>query len=72
MTPFQVSAWAGRMISLSDYSNRGPAKVGLRIAADVANRLARTMRQRCVEACPYRCTQPGLFRLAEPRDAYGK
>lgn len=55
-------------ISLRDYSNRGPAKDGLRIAADFANRLARTMRQRCVEAYPYQCAQSGLLRLAEPRD----
>ena len=59
-------------ISLRDYSNRGPAKDGLRIAADFANRLARTMRQRCVEAYPYQCTQSGLLRLAEPHDAYGR
>lgn len=59
-------------ISLRDYSNHGPAKDGLRIAADFANRLARTMRQRCVEAYPYQCTQSGLLRLAEPRDAYGR
>lgn len=55
-------------ISLRDYSNRGPAKDGLRIAADFANRLARTMRQRCVAAYPYQCAQSGLLRLAEPRD----
>ncbi len=60
------------MLGVRDYFNRGLAKDGLRIAADFANRLARTMRERCVEAYPYQCTQSGLLRLAEPRDAYGK
>lgn len=59
-------------ISLRDYSNRGPAADGLRIAADIANKLAHTMRKRCTEAYPYQCGKTGLFRLAEPRDAYGK
>lgn len=59
-------------ISLRDYSNRGPAADGLRIAADMAQMLARTMRKRCTEAYPYQCGKTGLFRLAEPRDAYGK
>lgn len=70
----EYRGWAGDSypISLRDYSNRGPAKDGLRIAADFANRLARTMRQRCVEAYPYQCARSGLLRLAEPRDAYGK
>ena len=59
-------------ISLRDYSNRGPAADGLRIAADMAQMLARTMRKRCTEAYPYQCSKTGLFRLAEPRDPYGK
>ncbi|MBB1627410.1 hypothetical protein [Achromobacter sp. UMC71] len=59
-------------ISLRDYANRGPAADGLRIAADMAQKLARTMRKRCTEAYPYQCGKTGLFRLAEPRDAYGK
>lgn len=59
-------------ISLRDYSNRGPAADGLRIAADMAQKLARTMRKRCTEAYPYQCSKTGLFRLAEPRDPYGK
>lgn len=59
-------------ISLRDYSNRGPTKDGLRIAAHFASRLARMMRQRCVEAYPYQCAKSGLLRLAEPRDTYGK
>lgn len=59
-------------ISLRDYSNRGPAADGLRIAADMAQKLARTMRKRCTEAYPYQCGKTGLYRLAEPRDPYGK
>ena len=59
-------------ISLRDYSNRGPAVDGLRIAADMAQKLARTMRKRGTEAYLYQCGKTGLFRLAEPRDAFGK
>ncbi|MNK80974.1 hypothetical protein D3C87_1007080 [compost metagenome] len=59
-------------ISLRDFSSRGPAVEGQRIGADIANTLARTMLKRCTEAYPYQCAKVGTFRLAEPRDAYGK
>lgn len=59
-------------ISLRDFSNRGPNAEGQRIAADVANKLARTMVQRCTEKYPYQCHKTGLLRLAEPRDAFGR
>ncbi|WP_241052888.1 hypothetical protein [Achromobacter xylosoxidans] len=59
-------------ISLREYSSRGPSKDAWRIAADIATKLARTLRQRCTKAYPYQCAQVGLFRLAKPRDAYGK
>lgn len=59
-------------ISLRDFSNRGPNAEGQRIAAEVANKLARSMVQRCVEKYPYQCQKTGLLRFAEPRDAFGK
>lgn len=59
-------------ISLRDFSNRGPNAEGQRIAADVANKLARSMVQRCAEKYPYQCHKTGLLRFAEPRDAFGK
>lgn len=59
-------------ISLRDFANRGPTVQGQRIGADIANTLARTMLKRCTEAYPYQCAKVGAFRLAEPRDAYGK
>jgi hypothetical protein len=59
-------------ISLRDFSNRGPSAEGQRIAAEVANKVARTMVQRCTEKYPYLCRKTGLLRLAEPRDAFGR
>lgn len=59
-------------ISLRDFSTRGPNAEGQRIAADVANKLARSMVQRCAEKYPYQCHRTGLLRFAEPRDAFGK
>lgn len=59
-------------ISLRDFSNRGPNAEGQRIAADAANKLARSMVQRCIEKYPYQCHKTGLLRFAEPRDAFGQ
>ncbi|MNV84794.1 hypothetical protein D3C71_1786920 [compost metagenome] len=59
-------------ISLRDFSNRGPTAEGQKIAASMANKLARTMLNRCTEKYPYQCEKFGELRLAEPRDAYGK
>ncbi|WMD19455.1 hypothetical protein RAS12_22965 [Achromobacter seleniivolatilans] len=59
-------------ISLRDFNDRGPSAEGRRIGADIANRLARTMRERCIEPYPYQCGKTGLFRFAVPSDTYGK
>lgn len=59
-------------ISLRDFSNRGPTAEGQKIAASMANKLARTMLQRCTEKYPYQCEKFGELRFAEPRDSYGK
>lgn len=60
------------LISLREFSDRGPSKAGQNIAAGIANKLARTMLKRCTENYPYQCYKFGKLRLAEPRDAYGK
>ena len=60
------------LISLRDFSNRGPSKAAQNIAASIANKLARTMLKRCTEKYPYQCEKYGELRFAEPRDAYGK
>jgi len=59
-------------ISLRDFSNRGPTAEGQKIAASLANKLARTMLRRCTEKYPYQCGKFGELRFAEPRDSYGK
>ncbi len=58
-------------ISLRDFSNRGPTVEGQRIAASMADKLARAMLKRCTEKYPYQCEKIGELRFAEPRDAYG-
>lgn len=59
-------------ISLREFSNRGPSKAAQNIAASIANKLARTMLQRCTAEYPYQCEKIGALRFAAPRDAYGK
>lgn len=69
---YRGSAERAYGIWLRSFSERKPSVEAERMAADFAARLALTLRQRCVEPYPYQCDKPGPFRVAEPRDDYGK
>ncbi len=60
------------LISLREFSSRGPSQAARSIASSIANKLARTMLKGCTEKYPYQCEKTGEMRFAEPRDAYGK
>ena len=69
---YRAKAEETYQISLRDFSNRGPASAGQKIATNVASKLARTMLKRCNERYPYQCEKFGELRFAEPGDSYGR